>query len=87
MLDPQLLKILVCPETRTPLSLADDALMAKLNAAIAAGRVANQGGRLLTDILSGGLVCADGGVLYPIVDDIPVLLIDERIPLGPQIAD
>ena len=38
MVDPELLNILVCPENKTPVVLADDALMAKLNAAIREGR-------------------------------------------------
>ena len=31
--------------------------------------------------LSGGLVRDDGTLLYPIVDEIPVMLVDEAIPL------
>ena len=29
MVDPELLKILVCPENKTPVTVADDALMAR----------------------------------------------------------
>jgi uncharacterized protein YbaR (Trm112 family) len=31
--------------------------------------------------LDGGLVREDGAYLYPIEDDIPIMLIDEAIPL------
>jgi uncharacterized protein YbaR (Trm112 family) len=81
MIDPQLLKILVCPENQSALAVADPAILAKLNRAIAGGSVMNRGGQSVTDPLQGGLVREDGTLLYPIVDDIPVMLIDEAIPL------
>ena len=34
MIDPELLKILVCPETKEPVALADSALIEQLNARI-----------------------------------------------------
>lgn len=79
--DAKLLDRIVCPETRTPLHVADNALVARLNEAIAAGRLKNRVGRQLESPLDGGLVREDGAVLYPIVDDIPVLLVDEAIEL------
>ncbi|HUT12656.1 MAG TPA: hypothetical protein VMY42_19325 [Thermoguttaceae bacterium] len=86
MIDKQLLEILVCPENRTSLSLAEDELLARLNRAIAAGKIKNRGGQPLQQQLGGGLVREDGTLLYPIVDNIPVLLIDEAVPLD-QIGD
>ena len=81
MLEKELLEIIVCPKTRTPLRVADRKLVARLNEAIAAGRIANQRGQAVEEPLAGGLVCRDDTLLYPIVDDIPVLLIDEAISL------
>ena len=81
MIDKELLKILVCPQDRTPLSLADDRLLARLNQAITAGKVKNQGEKAVRELLQGGLVRQDKTLLYPIVDDIPVLLTDEAITL------
>ena len=81
MIDKQLLEILVCPESRASLALADEPLLAKVNRAIAAGQVTTTGGRPLSQPLRGGLVREDREVLYPIVDDIPMLLVDEGIPL------
>lgn len=82
MINLQLLKTLTCPENHAPLHLADDPLLGRLNKAIAAGALKNRSGRTLEDRLQGGLVRADHAVLYPIIDDIPVLLVDEGIPLS-----
>jgi uncharacterized protein YbaR (Trm112 family) len=57
-------------------------LLARINRAIAAGRVKNRAGRPMEHPLAGGLVRKDQTLLYPIVDDIPVLLADEAIPLA-----
>lgn len=86
MIDEQLLQILACPEDKSPVRLAEDALIAELNAAIAAGRVQNRAGHAVTEAVDGGLVRADGAWLYPIRDDIPVMLVEEAIPLPPPQA-
>lgn len=81
MVDPELLEILVCPENKTPVALADDALVAKINAAIEAGTLKNRGGELVDAKVDGGLVREDQAYVYPIRDDIPIMLIDEAIAL------
>jgi uncharacterized protein YbaR (Trm112 family) len=81
MIDKELLDILVCPENRTRLELADAKLVEKLNQAIAAGELNNRAGEPVTEPIDGGLVREDGTLLYPIRDDIPVMLTDEAIPL------
>ena len=82
LISPELLAILVCPEDRRPLRLADEPLVASLNQAIARRQLHNRGGDLLETPLDGGLVREDGSLLYPIVDGIPVLLVDEAILIG-----
>lgn len=82
MIDPDLLEILVCPETKQSLSEADGRLVALLNEAIERGEVQNRAGEALGAPVDGGLVREDRQVLYPIRDRIPVMLIDEAIPLG-----
>lgn len=81
MIEQNLLEILVCPETKQPLRVAGEGLLAKLNASIEAGKVTNRGGQAVTTPLSEALVREDGGALYPVRDDIPIMLIDESIPL------
>lgn len=84
MIDPELLEILVCPETREPVRPADEALLQRINAAIEAGRVTNRGGDPVESPLDEALVREDGRILYPVRDGIPVMLVDEAIELdGP----
>ena len=79
MIEVNLLKILCCPETRQPLASADAATVARLNERIAARSLKNRGGKAVTEPCEGGLVRQDGQVLYPIRQDIPILLIAESV--------
>jgi len=81
MIDQELLRILVCPENKTPVHLADDTLVTKVNEAIKNGTVRNRGGEVVEEAIDGGLVREDGTVLYPIRDEIPVMLVEEAIAL------
>ena len=81
MIDPKLLEILCCPETKEDVSVADAALVERMNRAIAQGAVKNRHGLAVTERIDGGLVRKDGKYLYPIREDIPIMLIDEAIPL------
>ncbi|MFP3948057.1 MAG: Trm112 family protein [Longimicrobiales bacterium] len=81
MVDPELLEILVCPETKQPVRAADDELVERVNAAIRAGRVQNRAGGKVGDLIDGGLVREDGLLLYPVREDIPIMLVDEALEL------
>jgi uncharacterized protein YbaR (Trm112 family) len=82
MIDPELLKILCCPETHQEVRLAEPAVIEKLNGQIAERALTNRGGQPVTEKIDSGLVRADGKVLYPIRRNIPVMLVDEGIPLA-----
>lgn len=81
MIDKDLLQILACPETHQPLAEADAALLKRVNDRIAAGQAKSKAGADVKEPLEAGLVRQDGKVVYPIRDGIPVLLVDEGIPL------
>jgi uncharacterized protein YbaR (Trm112 family) len=84
MIDHNLLDILVCPETKQALRVADAALLETLNSSISAGSITNRGGEAVTVAVNEALIREDGDVLYPVRDDIPIMLIDESIPLPTQ---
>lgn len=81
MINEELLQILACPETKEPVRLAEQDLVDRVNAAIAAGGLKNHGGDIVSEAIDGGLVREDGARLYPIRDEIPIMLIEEAIPL------
>jgi uncharacterized protein YbaR (Trm112 family) len=76
-----LLDILLCPDSKQSLTLADAALLETLNQRIRQGTLKNRAGIVISDPIDGGLVREDRCYLYVIRDDIPVMLIDEAIPL------
>ena len=82
MIDKELLEILACPETKEPVYLADSSVVEDLNLRISRGEVANRGGNKVEKKMDGGLLREDGAYLYPIEDDIPIMLIDEAIPIA-----
>lgn len=79
--DKDLLAILCCPETKQDVSLADAGLIARLNEAVRLGQLKNKAKKPVMEPLDGGLIRADRKILYPIREDIPVMLIEEGIPL------
>jgi len=82
LIDEQLLQMLQCPLDHSPLALAEIQIVERLNRGIDAGRIVNAGGHRLKKRIGGGLVRQAGDLLYPILDEIPVMLPDEAIPLA-----
>lgn len=80
-MDKELLDMLCCPETKEDVSLAEEGLVAELNRRIEAGQIRNRGGETVKERLDSGLIRADRKYLYPVREDIPIMLIDEAIPL------
>ena len=77
--DPALLALLRCPETRQTLALAPSGLVAKLDAERVAGRLLNRAGKTVTEPFSEGLLRADGAVIFPITEGIPLLTPDDAV--------
>ena len=80
-MDPEFLKILVCPKTKKPLREATQEELAQVNQAIAQGQTQNDAGDKVDQPLESGLIPEEGNVIYPVRDGIPVLLTAEAIPL------
>jgi uncharacterized protein YbaR (Trm112 family) len=76
MIAPDLLEILRCPESRQPLAYASAEALAGLNARLP---VCNRAGEKIQTPILAGLVRVDQTLLYPIRDEIPILLVDESI--------
>lgn len=79
--DDFLLEILVCPETKEKVALADPETVGKLNDLVKKGRLKNRAGDAVKERLDEALLRADGRFAYPVRDDIPVMLVDEGIPM------
>ena len=81
-IDPELLEILVCPETKQPLTVASAELLERLNATVTDGSLVTRGGEAVSEPVTEGLLREDGRVIYPIRKDIPIMLMDESIEVG-----
>ena len=79
--DPELLAILVCPKTKGPLELVD------LPAATRKTLVEKYREKFRDEepVVTQGLYSKQADLVYPIVSDIPVMLIDEALP-GAEVA-
>jgi uncharacterized protein YbaR (Trm112 family) len=80
MIDKELLSILACPQTKKDLELADEATVARVNGLIEKGKLRNYAKEVVREKIDGGLFrVGDRSCIYPIRDNIPVLLVDELI--------
>lgn len=75
----QLLAMLRCPSNQSRLVHAEQQLLQRVNQAIEEGKLHNVGGAAVEDPIDGGLIREDGSLLYPVIDQIPVMLPDEAI--------
>lgn len=81
-IDAELIEILRCPATHRPVRPADEALVARVNAAIAAGTLRDVGGQPVSEPIDEALVRDDDELLYVVRDEIPEMLIDGAIRLA-----
>ena len=78
-IDKDLLAILCCPETKQEVSLIDNQTLDQLNAEIEKGELQNKAGHPVKEKLEGGLIRQDRKIVYPIREQIPIMLIEEGI--------
>ena len=79
--DPELVEILVCPDTKLNVDLAPAETVEKINLAIKENIVLNVDRQSVNDPLQDGLLREDDKIIYPVRDSIPVMLIGEGIPM------
>jgi uncharacterized protein len=79
MLDPELLALLVCPETHQDVTLATSDEISLLNDAIRTGLVHTATGKPVDQPVEGALIRIDRSIAYPIRDGIPVMLVAEGL--------
>ncbi len=77
--DRKLLEILCCPISKTPLTNLTQEKLDKLNSTISSGEALYVDGKKVKDPLTEGLITEDGKVIYPVQDNIPVLLEEKGI--------
>lgn len=77
--DGKLLEILCCPVSKTPLTVLGRQKLDNLNEAIKSGEALYVGGEKVTETLQEGLITEDGKVIYPVQDNIPILLEEKGI--------
>jgi len=80
MVAKDLLDILCCPETKQEISLVEGEVIDRINKKIKEGALKNRGGEILKEPIDSGLLREDRKFIYPIREDIPIMLIDEAIP-------
>jgi|YNPMSStandDraft_1061717.scaffolds.fasta_scaffold06810_3 uncharacterized protein YbaR (Trm112 family) len=84
-----LLEILCCPLTKSPLKLVPQEVLDRINERIAQGGVRYESGAVVKERLEEALVTVDHQRLYAVRESIPVMLIEESIPtaqLGAEIV-
>jgi len=80
-MDPNLLNIICCPVTREKLSTATPKQLALINTEITNNTLTKLDGSIVENPQSKALINATKTLLYPVEEDIPILLENEAIEL------
>ena len=76
----ELLDILCCPVTKTPVERLPEEKLSRLNDRIRQGAIKSVDGTIVEQPIEEALVTTDGKTIYRIDDGIPVMLADLGIP-------
>ncbi len=79
MISKDLLTILCCPETKQDVAPIDDTTLEHINQKIRQGTLKNRADKPVKEEIHGALLREDGKYIYPVREDIPIMLIDEAI--------
>ncbi|MCJ8345739.1 hypothetical protein MJH12_09375 [bacterium] len=75
----ELLDIICCPASKQDISLVSDDVLSKLNKLQSDKQLKFKSGEVVNYSLSGALITEDQLTIYPIRQDIPILLTEESI--------
>ena len=78
-MDPKLLNLLQCPETKQTLHEVPEDLLSRINQKISEKQLRNRAGKEITTPWQQALASEDEKWIYPVVDGIPVMLTDESL--------
>lgn len=81
-MSPRSFENLICPETHQRVAIAPAALIDQLNAQIVLGLIRSRSQRVLKATLETGLLRQDGKVIYPVIQGVAQMLIDEGIEMA-----
>ncbi len=80
--DPDLISMIRCPITKSPLSAASRTLIEQLNRQIESGTLVNRIGQTVEIKLDGGFINEDQSLLLPVRGGIVILVSDQAIGLS-----
>ena len=86
MINKELLDILCCPETKQDVLFTEGTIIEKINLAIKNKKLKRRDGTIISEPIDAGLLRADKRFLYPIKENIPIMLINESIDMN-QLVD
>ena len=78
-LERKLLDILVCPITKQSVRILDEDRLSQLNQLIEKGEIQSVGGQELDTALTEALITENGSTVYPVENQIPIMLEDRGI--------
>ncbi len=81
MIQKEIVEILCCPKTKQSVSPLSKEEVRDLNRKITQGKIKNRGGKRVKRNIDGALVTEDGKWAYPVRHHIPIMLIEDALPV------